>query len=255
MLIVVSPAKRLNFETIAPVKEFTQPAYLKRSQMLIDRLKQFSAQEISKLMKLSDNLTKLNVARYKSFNTPFTLKNAKQAIYAFQGDTYLGLDANSLTKDDVAYAQNHLRVISGLYGLLLPLDLIQSYRLEMGTKLDCDSSKNLYEFWKETLTSKINQLLETEKILVNLASKEYFSAIDFNSLDGEVVTPVFKDKKVNEYKVIGILAKKARGMMSRYIIKNRVTTKAQLKEFASGGYEYSGKLSSRDELVFIRSKK
>lgn len=255
MLIVVSPAKRLNFETIAPIKEFTQPAYLERSQMLIDRLKKCSASEISRLMKLSETLTKLNVTRYKSFKTPFNLQNAKQAIFAFQGDTYIGLDVNSLTKEDITYSQDHLRILSGLYGLLSPLDLIQPYRLEMGTKLDCDSNKNLYEFWKETLTGKLSELLKTEKILVNLASREYFSAIDFNSLAGDVITPVFKEQKGKDYKVIGIFAKKARGMMARYIIQNRLTKLSQLKKFTSGGYEYSSELSSKSELVFTRSEK
>jgi len=255
MLVIISPAKRLNFETSAPLKDFTQPIYLKKSQVLINQLKKCSALEISKLMKLSDSLTQLNVKRYKDFKTPFNLKNAKQAIYAFQGDTYLGLDASTLKKTEVNYAQQHVRILSGLYGLLAPLDLIQPYRLEMGTKLTCGTNKNLYEYWKEDLSKHINNILKKEKILVNLASREYFSAINFDELDGEIITPTFKEQKGDKFKIVGLFAKKARGMMSRYIIQNKVTTVSKLKKFHHDGYQYSSSLSSANEIIFTRISK
>lgn len=252
MLIVISPAKKLDFETPAKTKKHTQLEELDKSKTLIKELRNCEPQKISKLMKLSESLTELNVQRYKSFKTPFTLNNAKQAMFAFKGDTYVGLDAESMDSKDIDYAQNHLRILSGLYGLVSPLDLIQPYRLEMGTKFSCGKSKNLYEFWGETITNKINGLLEKEKVLVNLASKEYFSAIDFKKLNGQVITPAFKEKKNSEYKMVGFFAKKARGMMSRYIVENRIEDSKDLLNFDVDGYQYNKELSSEFEPVFTR---
>lgn len=252
MLIVVSPAKKLDFENPAPTKEFSQPQFLKQSQLLINDLKKCKPSEISKLMKLSDSLTELNVQRYKDFKTPFNLKNSKQAIFAFKGDTYIGFDAETMKKSDITYAQKHMRILSGLYGLVSPLDLVQPYRLEMGTKFSCQGSQNLYKFWDETITGKVNELLEKEKFLINLASKEYFSAIDFKKITGEIITPIFKEKKNDEFKIVSFFAKKARGMMSRYIIDNRIEDPKDLLKFDIDGYKYNPKLSTKTEPTFTR---
>ena len=254
MIVIVSPAKKLDFEAPAPTESSNTPAYLEKSKKLIKGLKKCSASEISKLMKLSDSLTALNVDRYKSFTTPFTKKNSKPAVYAFKGDTYVGLDAETLSKSEIKYAENHFRILSGLYGILAPLDLIQPYRLEMGTKFSIESNKNLYEFWKEDLTNEMNTLLKKEKILVNCASNEYSSAIDFKALNGLVVTPVFKQQKGDQLKVVGLFAKRARGMMARFIIQNKITTIEGLKDFKMDGYKFMKSLSQEQELVFIRKK-
>ncbi len=203
-------------------------------------------------MKLSDALTELNIKRYKEFKTPFNLKNAKQAVFAFKGDTYVGLDAETMKESDLKYAQDHLRILSGLYGLISPLDLIQPYRLEMGTKFACDGSKNLYEYWGETITGKLNSLLAKEKVLVNLASKEYFGAVNLKELDAKVIIPSFREKKGDEYKMVGFFAKKARGMMSRYIIDNRIEAPEDLLKFDIDGYKYNKSLSSDLEPAFTR---
>lgn len=253
MLIVVSPAKKLDFEIPAPTKKFTQPSDIDKSELLIKELKKCDAKKISSLMKLSDNLTVLNMKRYKNFKTPFNLKNAKQALFAFKGDTYVGLDAETMKTKDIDYAQKHLRILSGLYGLVAPLDLVQPYRLEMGTKFSVAGNKNLYEYWEDTITEKVKNLLKKEKTLVNLASKEYFSAINTAKLDAEIITPAFKEKKGNEYKMVGFYAKKARGMMSRYIIDNRIENPKDLLNFDIDGYQYNPKLSNNHEPVFTRS--
>lgn len=252
MLIIVSPAKKLNFDDAAPVDHYTHPAYLKKSQQLIDELRKQSPAGISGLMKLSDKLTALNVARYKDFTTPFTPQNAKQAIYTFRGDTYVGFSADTLGIKDIEYAQDHMRILSGLYGMLAPLDLMQPYRLEMGTRLPCGDSKDLYSFWRQTLTNDINKLLKKEKLLINLASKEYFTAIDFSAIKGNIITPVFKEKKGDDYKIIGIMAKRARGMMSRYIVENRIEDVENIKAFSEDRYRFNADVSSENELVFMR---
>jgi len=252
MLIVVSPAKKLDFESEAPFTDHSQPIFLKKSQVLINDLKKCSHEEISKLMKLSDTLTELNLNRFKSFKTPFTPKNSKQAMYAFKGDTYVGLEAETMAKKEASYANKHLRILSGLYGLLAPMDLIQPYRLEMGTKFSCQDNKNLYDFWKKDITEEVNKILKKEKVLVNLASKEYFSAINFSELKGDVITPVFKEKKGDDYKVVGIFAKRARGMLSRYIIENKISDKEGIKDFNIDGYKFNKKLSNDKEFVFLR---
>lgn len=252
MLIIVSPAKKLDFENPAPIEEFTTCEFLETSNKLIKDLKKLEVSDIAKLMKLSDSLAELNFTRYKEFKTPFSLKNAKQAAYAFKGDTYVGLDFESFNKVQVKYAQNKLRILSGLYGLLKPLDLIQPYRLEMGTKFGINASKNLYGVWQNTITEALNKELKKQKVLVNLASKEYFSAIDFKKLNGDVITPVFKEKKNGEYKIISFAAKRARGMMSQYIIKNNLKEVEQIKSFDMDNYKFSKSMSSDDEFVFIR---
>ena len=252
MIIVVSPAKKLNFENSAPVDFYSIPKFIDQSQVLINGLKKCKANEISKMMKLSDNLTELNMNRYQSFHTPFNIDNSKQAMFAFKGDTYVGLDAETMSQSEIKYADKHLRILSGLYGLLCPTDLIQPYRLEMGTKFSCDGSKNLYEFWQKDITTELNRLLKKERVLINLASKEYFSAIDFKALKAQIITPVFKEKKGDDYKVVGIYAKRARGMFSRYVIDNKITDIENLKSFNIDGYKFIKKLSSENELVFTR---
>ncbi|MFT6067962.1 MAG: cytoplasmic iron level regulating protein YaaA (DUF328/UPF0246 family) [Bacteriovoracaceae bacterium] len=252
MLIVISPAKKLDFENQAPLKDFSQPLFLKEANLLINDLKKCKPEEISKLMGLSENLTKLNIQRYKTFKTPFNLKNSKQALYAFRGDTYVGLDADTMESKQVKFAQDHLRILSGLYGLVSPLDLIQPYRLEMGTKFSCQGKANLHKFWNEPVTNKVNELLDKKKVLINLASKEYFSAIDLKKLNGEVITPVFKEKKDDDYKIISFFAKKARGMMSRYIIDNELTDPKDILSFDRDNYKYNKKLSTPSEPVFTR---
>lgn len=252
MLIVVSPAKKLDFEVPAPTEKFTQPTELEKSKLLIKELRKCDSKKISSLMKLSESLTELNIQRYKNFKTPFNLKNAKQAMFAFKGDTYVGLDAETMKAKDIDYAQKHLRILSGLYGLVSPLDLVQPYRLEMGTKFPCAGSKNLYEFWRKSITEELNKLLKKEKTLVNLASKEYFSAVNVKDLNAEIITPAFKEKKGDEYKMVGFFAKKARGMMSRYIIDNRIESPKELLQFDVDGYKYSKELSSQTEPIFTR---
>ncbi|MBK24669.1 MAG: peroxide stress protein YaaA [Halobacteriovorax sp.] len=252
MLVVVSPAKKLDFENPAPTKKFTQLTELERSKILIEKLKKTDAKTIANMMKLSDSLTELNIKRYKEFKTPFNLKNAKQAMFAFKGDTYVGLNAETMKEDDIEYAQDHLRILSGLYGLVSPLDLVQPYRLEMGTKFSADGSKNLYDFWSDSITGKLNKLLEKEETLVNLASKEYFTAINFKKLDGKVITPIFKEKKGDDFKIVSFFAKKARGMMSRYIIDNRIENAKDLSDFDVDGYKFNKKFSTELEPVFTR---
>ena len=253
MIVVISPAKKLDFETSAPTRKFTTPKNISMSKALIKDLRKCSAKEISKMMKISDDLTCLNIKRYKSFTTPFNLDNAKQALFAFKGDTYVGLDANSFTKKDIDYAQKHLRILSGLYGLVSPLDLIQPYRLEMGTNFQCGKSKNLYEFWNENITKQLMQSLKKEKILINCASNEYFKSINTTMLDGvKIMTPAFKEKKNGEFKMIGLFAKKARGMMSRFIIQNQIKNSKDLLDFDLDGYKFNKKLSSELSPVFTR---
>jgi hypothetical protein len=252
MIVVVSPAKKLDFKIPAPTKKFTQLKELKKSELLIKELKKCEPSKISSLMKLSDTLTDLNIQRYKDFQTPFNLRNAKQAMFAFKGDTYVGLDAETMKEKDIEYAQDHLRILSGLYGLVSPLDLIQPYRLEMGTRFPCAGSKNLYEYWGETITDKLNILLRKEKTLINLASKEYFSAVNIKKLDAQIITPAFKEKKGDEFKMVGFFAKKARGMMSRYIIDKRIENPKDLLEFNIDGYKYNREFSSHLTPVFTR---
>lgn len=256
MLIVISPAKTLDYETPAKTKIFTTPDYLAQSQQLINRLRNFSSLDISELMKVSAKIADLNFDRYESWKKPFTEKNAKQAVLAFKGDVYTGLDAESFKAADFKFAQNHLRVLSGLYGLLRPLDLMQPYRLEMGTKLKTDKGNNLYEFWGSDITNGLNAQLKKikSKTLINLASNEYFKSVKPKELDAEIITPAFKEYKNGDYKMIGIYAKKARGLLSRYIIQNKLKDPEDIKKFDEEGYRFNKKLSKGNNWVFTRKQ-
>ena len=254
MLIVVSPAKTLDYDSTLPTEEFTKPAHLKQSQLLINRLRDFSSLDLSELMHISSKIADLNFERNHQWKTPFTVKNARQAMFAFKGDVYTGLDAYSMTDKNIEFAQQHLRMLSGLYGLLRPLDLMQPYRLEMGSRLQTSFGKNLYEFWDMQITDAINKQLREVKsdTLINLASNEYFKAIKTKSIKGQIITPAFKDYKNGEYKMIGFYAKKARGLMSRYIIDHEITQVEDIKKFDSEGYKYKPALSEGNNWVFTR---
>jgi len=254
MLAVISPAKKLDFESPAKDLPIQQCQLLEQAEHLIKRCKELSPADIASLMKLSDNLAGLNAARFGQWNTPFTLDNAKQAIFSFKGDVYVGLDAETLSADDLAFAQGHLRILSGLYGLLRPLDLMQAYRLEMGTKLDNDRGKNLYEFWGSLITDCLNQSLKdnNSEILVNLASTEYFKAVKAKNINAQIITPVFKDYKNGQYKIISFYAKKARGLMVRYMINKRVENPEQLTGFDYEGYAFDQSQSTNTTMVFTR---
>ena len=257
MLVVISPAKNLDYESELPTQEYSQPRLLEQAQELVDRCRSLSPQDLSSLMSISDKLAGLNAARFAEWKTPFTLDNARQAIYAFDGDVYTGLAAESLDEQAISYAQEHLRILSGLYGVLKPLDLMQAYRLEMGTKLDTARGKNLYEFWGDLITDTLNEDLAAldSKILVNLASNEYFSSVQKKRLKADVITPVFKDEKNGQYKVISFWAKKARGMMARFIVTEQPKTLQDLRQFSAGGYRFNADASSESELVFYRSER
>ena len=254
MLTVVSPAKTLDYETAPVTETFSQPQFLDHSQLLIDELKQLSVQDVAELMKLSDKLASLNVARYESWTPQFSVANAKQALLAFKGDVYTGLDAETLAEDDFTFAQQHLRILSGLYGVLKPLDLMQPYRLEMGTKLPNSRGKNLYEFWGETICNHLNNELQESgtQVLVNLASNEYYKAAKEKNINARIITPAFKDWKNGQYKMISFYAKKARGLMARYIIENRIDEPEALKNFDVEGYRFAESMSEGDTWVFIR---
>ncbi len=256
MLILISPAKTLDYETPPRTKKSTQPAMLDDSQVLIDELRELAPQDISTLMHISDKLGTLNYDRYQSWSQPFSKDNAKQAVLAFKGDVYTGLDAESLNTDELTFAQKHLRILSGLYGLLRPLDLMQPYRLEMGTKFANSRGKNLYEFWGSRITDAINKQLKTLKSeeIVNLASNEYFKSVKAKELKAELITPIFKDKKNGEYKIISFYAKKARGLMSAYAIKNNISKASQLKKFNLEGYSFNASLSEGNNWVFTREE-
>lgn len=255
MLILISPAKTLDFDTPAHTQQHSQPDFLDASAQLIDELRELAPQDISALMKISDKLGTLNFQRFADWQTPFTPDNAKQAVLAFRGDVYTGLNADDFSEDDFHFAQQHLRILSGLYGLLRPLDLIQPYRLEMGTKFANAGGKNLYEFWGERITEAVNSQLEKAGPLVlNLASNEYFSAVKPKLLNGEMITPVFKDYKNGKYKIISFYAKKARGLMTAYVIKKRITAPEQLKQFNTDGYYYCPEQSTATEWVYLRDE-
>jgi cytoplasmic iron level regulating protein YaaA (DUF328/UPF0246 family) len=256
MRIIISPAKKLNETTIDASVGYTSPMFLKQSQELIHALQERDSFEIASLMKLSMKLADLNVSRFQKWHTPFTTDNAKQALFSFAGDVYQGLDAASLTSDDVQFAQEHLRMLSGLYGLLRPLDLMQAYRLEMGTKLCTDKGDNLYEFWGSTISDQLNSELKENEPLINLASNEYFKSIQskniISPITSQIITPVFKENKNGIYKVIGIYAKRARGLMTRYIIQNRIKNAEDIKSFNADGYTWSSDLSDTKQWVFTR---
>ncbi len=254
MLAILSPAKTLDFESPNPCQQLTQPQFLADAQQLIELLQKLSPTKIASLMQLSDALAQLNVARFSQWQPPFSLTNARQAILAFTGDVYVGLNAETLSAQDLVFAQQQLRILSGLYGILRPLDLIQPYRLEMGTALENLRGKNLYAFWGQQLTDAINhQLQSTDAVcLVNLASHEYFSVLQPKKIIRPIITPVFKDEKKGVFKVISFFAKKARGQMAAYMIRHRLTQPAALQSFSVDGYEYRPALSSELEWVFCR---
>lgn len=256
MLSVISPAKSLDFETSPTTTTCTQPDFLDKSQELIGILRDYLPQQLSELMGISDKLAGLNAARFAEWQPPFDLDNAKQAVQAFQGDVYVGLQAASFSEADNAFAHQHLRILSGLYGLLRPLDLIQPYRLEMGTRLPNTQGRDLYAFWKDTLTTELDKAVAASgsRVLVNLASNEYFKAIDAKRLDARVVTPVFKDAKNGQFKIISFYAKKARGLMSAWMIRQRLDDPEGLREFDVDGYRFNPTLSEGDTLVFTREE-
>lgn len=254
MLIVVSPAKTLDYESPLTTAEFTQPSHLKQSRLLINRLRDLSSLDLSELMHISSKIADLNFERNHQWKTPFTPDNARQALFAFKGDVYTGLDAYSMTADNLTFAQQHLRILSGLYGLLRPLDLMQPYRLEMGSRLDTSEAKNLYQFWGMQITDAINQQLNelNSDTLLNLASNEYFKSIKPKSIKGQIITPAFKDFKNGEYKMIGFYAKKARGLMSRYIIDHELTQAEDIQQFDREGYRFNPAMSDGNSWVFTR---
>ncbi len=256
MLLVASPAKKLDFESPVATPKFSQPSLLKHSQLLIDDCIKLSPSDIASLMKLSDKLAGLNAARFGEWSTPFTAENARQAILSFNGDVYAGLDAQSFNDDDFDFAQQHFKILSGLYGLLKPLDLIQAYRLEMGCKLRNSRGDNLYQFWGDIITNELNQSLQenNDDVLINLASTEYFKSVKTTLLNATVVTPIFKDWKNGQYKIISFFAKKARGLMARYIIQNKLTKADDIKQFDLGGYQYEPSMSKGNDWVFTRKE-
>ena len=254
MLMVISPAKTLDYETPPATARFTQPQYLDHSQELIEQLRELSPQQIGELMHLSDKLSGLNAARFGSWTPAFTPENAKQALLAFKGDVYTGLNAVDFNEADFDYAQNHLRMLSGLYGLLRPLDLMMPYRLEMGTKLANARGKDLYAFWGTQISEWLNQALaeQGDDVLLNRASNEYFSAVKKTALNARIINTEFKDLKNGQHKIISFYAKKARGMMSRFVIKERINNPEHLKQFDEQGYRFSAEQSKPDLLVFLR---
>ncbi|MBY5948691.1 peroxide stress protein YaaA [Photobacterium rosenbergii] len=256
MLIVVSPAKTLDYDSPLATETFTQPELTDHSAELIEVCRELTPAQIASLMKVSDKIAGLNAARFAEWQPEFTTENARQAILAFKGDVYTGLAAETMDDAQFAYAQQHLRMLSGLYGLLRPLDLMQPYRLEMGTKLENPRGTNLYQFWGSIITDKVNQALaeQGDDILINLASNEYFKAVKPKQVAGKIITPVFKDCKNGTYKVISFYAKKARGMMARYIIDNQVDSVEKLQQFDTAGYYFVPAESTATELVFKREE-
>lgn len=254
MITVISPAKTLDFETPPAFRKATQAELLQRSAELVKDAQAMSPDDIRALMGVSDNIAQLNHRRFMNWSTPFNLDNAKQAIFAFKGDVYTGLEAETLTTKQLNYAQGHLRILSGLYGLLRPFDLIQAYRLEMGLKFANRGGANLYQFWGDQISNSLNAQLKRLKqdVVVNLASIEYFKAVGAKNLNADVITPAFKDLKSGKYKVISFYAKKARGEMARFIIENEIEDVTGLLKFRGGGYKYSSAESTARELVFTR---
>lgn len=254
MLIVISPAKTLDYSTTVSTSTTTQPQFMQEATELNKVLRTYPPRKLAKLMSVSQDLAELNLTRNQQWSPPFDCNNARQAIFAFKGDVYLGLDAYNFNVDDLAFAQQHLRILSGLYGALRPLDLIQPYRLEMSTRLKNPHGRNLYDFWDTKVTAAINEAIHTheDKTLINLASEEYFAVVRQDSLDAKVLTPVFKDYKNGTFKIISFFAKKARGRMAAWIIRNRGVDRDGLKGFAEDGYSFDAALSEGNDLVFTR---
>lgn len=256
MLALISPAKTLDYETALPTDQHTQARLLQHSQKLIEVARKLSATEIASLMSVSEKIAKLNVERFHDWQPEFDLSNARQAIFAFKGDVYTGLDAYNLKAQDIDYAQQHLRMLSGLYGLLRPLDLMMPYRLEMGTKLVNPRGHNLYDFWGTIITELINEDLAAvqSELLVNIASDEYYKSVKESKIKAEIIKPVFLDQKNGKYKVISFYAKKARGLMARFIIENQIEHIEDLKAFNTDGYYFDADSSLKGELVFKRDE-
>ena len=252
MKIVISPAKSLNFDKVLPTELFTECVFLKESKKINSVLKKVKPAELSELMDISRNLADLNFQRNKDWKLPFSSKNSRPAIYTFDGDVYGGLDVYSMQIEKIETLQDKVRILSGLYGLLKPLDLMQAYRLEMGTKIAIGENKNLYEFWKTKITNSLNKELSKNEIFVNLASNEYFSAVDIKKLKVNVITPEFKDYKDRKLKIISFFAKRARGLMVRYILDNNIETIDDLKAFDYENYRFDDNLSTATNLVFTR---
>lgn len=258
MLVVLSPAKTLDFQSPLPAvaanRQFTQPGLMQESKRLIRTLRKLSPEDLSELMHISPALGELNYRRNINWHAPFDSSNARPALYAFTGDVYVGLEAPALSANDLDFAEQHVRILSGLYGLLRPLDLMQAYRLEMGTRLQHGDTDNLYAFWGDKITRQLNASLLQQKsrLLINLASNEYFRSVKLNSLKADVISPVFKDFKNGQYKIISFFAKKARGTMTAYLIRNRITDPNDLLSFDLDGYRYSAKDSTEKAPVFLR---
>ncbi|KAA1195315.1 peroxide stress protein YaaA [Photorhabdus heterorhabditis] len=254
MLITISPAKTLDYESPLATEKYSQPALLNQSEQLISICRKLTPAQIASLMGISDKLAGLNAARFGEWHADFTPENARQAILAFKGDVYTGMQAEGFSDKDFDFAQDHLRILSGLYGVLRPLDLMQPYRLEMGIKLENQRGRDLYSFWGELITEKLNEALDQQgdNVLVNLASDEYFKSVNTKKLAGKIIKPVFLDEKNGKYKIISFYAKKARGLMSRFIIQNQLTQIDRLVEFNLDGYAFDESLSKGNELVFKR---
>ncbi|WP_213521522.1 peroxide stress protein YaaA [Nonlabens sp.] len=253
MKILLSPAKSLDYETKLPTSRGTQPLFAEDAAQINAKLERMSKKEVGELMHISDQLADLNFQRYKNFQKDFTNENARPAIYAFAGDVYTGLDAYSLPTTILDHAQDSIRILSGMYGYLRPLDLLQPYRLEMGTSLPIGNNKNLYEYWKDKITPALNKEMKKEELLVNLASNEYFKAIDKKNQEGILITPVFKDYKNGKLKVISFFAKKARGSMARYLIENTINSLEGIQAFAKDDYQFSEQETvNENEPVFVR---
>lgn len=252
MKVLVSPAKKLDFETETPIDYTTEPQLLQKANKLAVHMKSLSAAELAKLMKLSQNLAQLNFERFQTYRPKANTTLAKAAVFAFNGDTYTGLDIQSFSESEIKAAQDKLRILSGLYGILRPLDMIQPYRLEMGTRLKFEKFKSLYDYWKNDVTELLNQEISKDEIIVNCASKEYFEVIKTSELKGKLITPVFKENKNGELKIISFNAKKARGMMAKFIIKNNITDVEGIKTFDLDGYKFTPNQSTATELLFTR---
>ena len=256
MLALISPAKKMDFGSKNNLSTYTQPRFLDHSHELVDTAKNLSSNQLQNLMKISEKLADLNHERFQQFSTLFTPENARPAVNAFRGDTYVGLDADTLSNDDLSYAQSHLGILSGLYGLLRPLDLMQAYRLEMGTKLSNPRGENIYDFWGEIITKACNDLVASHKdqSIISLASNEYIKAVKPKALNSPFITCHFKELKDGKTKTIGLFAKRARGKMARFIIQNRIETPEGLKKFKKDGYDFMPSLSDKKNYVFIREK-
>ena len=254
MLVLLSPAKSLDYDSALPIQTHTQPRLTKESEVLVGQLRKMSASEIGSLMKISEKLSELNADRFMRWESDFTTENSRQALFAFTGDVYQGMELAAWSESDFTEVQKKVRILSGLYGVLRPLDLMQPYRLEMGTKLENTRGKNLYAFWGETITDLLNQDLAESgnELVVNLASNEYFSSVKKKSLQGTLITPSFKDEKNGKFKIISFYAKKARGMMADYIVRNQIEDVDSLKKFDATGYRFDEESSTATELVFLR---